>query len=282
MSVETKVLTKSQKRRRRFKLKMARLSEQSRNEPIVEEIGKPKFLTNEEIDELLLIAEGVDELNGEDGAVDICIKTDSQIKFTGNLEKAFGFDIGETEELNSDLDITNYFSTNELDRITTWSGSIGANYSSSEKTVSKYRLSNIDVEFMFYDIRNNIKEYMTKTRYRVLLNTKTPEELLLFLANKNRSNQNYLNEYLYHSQTISNIDFRSLLYDLKIEEALVQFFLKKLDITREKLQYLLINAISLIYATNPLVTYANLDIREDILKRIQYLATAKDDVCRKQ
>ena len=269
----TVILSKSQLKRRKRKRKMKFINLVNSGKIPYSGEKMPQFLSQEEIDNLLSIAEQT-ELKVSDKP------TESQKKFRETLETLFGFGPGEVEDLNNQIDIDEYFKDNNLDKNTFWFGNVSPEGCNSYSEEKKVRLSNIDIEFMFQNVNEKNKEFMKGISFEALVNSKTPEELILLLAEKNRTNQLSLYIHLYEGEKITNFDFKELLRDLKLEEALVTFFIEKYKFNADDLIILLNKALYIKYSLNKKLEYIGLNINTNVLKRLQDLSGAKND-CRK-
>lgn len=269
----TIILSKSQLKRRKRKRKMKFINLVNSGKIPYSGEKMPQFLSQEEIDNLLSIAEQT-ELKVSDKP------TESQKKFRETLETLFGFGPGEVEDLNNQIDIDEYFKDNNLDKNTFWFGNVSPEGCNSYSEEKKVRLSNIDIEFMFQNVNEKNKEFMKGISFEALVNSKTPEELILLLAEKNRTNQLSLYIHLYEGEKITNFDFKELLRDLKLEEALVTFFIEKYKFNADDLIILLNKALYIKYSLNKKLEYIGLNINTNVLKRLQDLSGAKND-CRK-
>ena len=269
----TVILSKSQLKRRKRKRKQQFINLVNSGKIPYSGEKMPQFLSQEEIDNLLSIAEQT-ELKVSDKP------TESQKKFRETLETLFGFGPGEVEDLNNQIDIDEYFKDNNLDKNTFWFGNVSPEGCNSYSEEKKVRLSNIDIEFMFQNVNEKNKEFMKGISFEALVNSKTPEELILLLAEKNRTNQLSLYIHLYEGEKITNFDFKELLRDLKLEEALVTFFIEKYKFNADDLIILLNKALYIKYSLNKKLEYIGLNINTNVLKRLQDLSGAKND-CRK-
>lgn len=265
---QEQILTKSQKRRRRRKISKSAIQKLV-EQPLGIKVPKQfelnndvKFLSQDDIDNLLDVAEKDENKNTTD--------------FRKGIELLFGFQPGEVEDLNNEIGITEYFKDNNLDKTTFWLGQTGGDENNKQEE-RKVRLSNIDIEFMFFNIRNSLKHFMSRARFKTLISTKTPEELILFLADKNRTNQLSLYTYMYEGQRLTDMDFKILLNDIKIEESLINFLETKFNFSRKEILVLINKALYIKYAIDKKLEYINLDIEENTSKRIQNLSVAKND-----